>query len=256
MAEHITSLNEIRENQSGTDAPQWNDLLYAERGTGSDRARAFTVGEIAAAGMEQSFSDDGDIDFEQVQTSAGTAWKGILKQNVDGTKIKNSAIELGAFTAFEWLSNILNQVVVDATGLRIFQPGQDPSVATPVYQLSREGVLEVARFIMVPRPWEQEGDKADATNYRTMTNCESHCSGNKLPTEYLTAVSIPPSGVDASFVLDSTRHEIGEIVLVTNTGVAKDGASTTNVKVYAPWDTSKQTILKEIPPYRSAGRKM
>ena len=62
MAQHLTTLAEVREGMDPTDTPSNTDLIYAERGTGSDRARAFQVDEIATKGMEM-LGNDGDIEF-------------------------------------------------------------------------------------------------------------------------------------------------------------------------------------------------
>lgn len=46
MAENVTTLNEIRNRMAAGELPSLTDLIYAVRGTGSNREKAFTLEEV------------------------------------------------------------------------------------------------------------------------------------------------------------------------------------------------------------------
>ena len=252
MAQHVTTLNEIREGMEQTDAPGWSDLLYAERGTGSDRARAFTVGEIAAAGMQQSLSDDGDIEFDSVQTSAGTAYKGSIQDGKILGRMFATLVDLIS-KLLCWYNVGFGTTDIGYDGLRFWGSDYNPASpsGTPIYKFGNDGVVQLSKIVSKARSLNQEGDKATQDEYRSMSNCELHAGNGTVaatPELYLTAVEVGTSGYD-SFMLDSTRHGVGSIVMVMNTGVSTSGENSYPVKCYLASDTSHTTVIKEIPKY-------
>lgn len=222
MAEHITTLSEIRENMAVNDTPESTDLIYAQRGSGSDRDKAFTVDEI---GLESSLSawtdSDGDLTLNTVQTSGGPKIYAVIK-NLAVSAAKMANLLDFANKTIRWMTNVgaIMQIAVD--GIKFYQEGTVDFDTQPEYRFDRSGNVKLGKLILHYHSWNQEGDKATVNEYRTMTNCESH-AGSKLPTDYL---SCPTQG-SSKFTLDSTRHEEGSVVMVTNTGTY-DGGSTTN----------------------------
>lgn len=252
MAQHVTTLNEIREGMEQTDAPLSSDLVYAERGTGSDRGRAFTVGEIVQHGVEEQLGDGGDIEFDTYDAGPGV------------TKIKGS-IQDGKILGrmFALLVDLIGKVLcwynagfgttdIGYDGLRFWGSDYNPAspTGTPVYKFGKDGVVQLSKIVSKPRSLNQEGNKATQTEYRSMTNCELHAGNgtttSATPELYLTAVM--PMGSD-KFVLDSTRHGVGSIVMVENTGVSQAGENDYPVKCYDASDSTYATVLKEIPKY-------
>ena len=72
-----------------------------------------------------------------------------------------------------------------------------------------------------------------------MTLCESG-EGVEKPTEYFAAVN--PGADRDYFVLDSTLHEIGAVVLIRNVGT-----SSNSLLLYRAGDSSKSYPLCEVP---------
>lgn len=249
MAQHVTTLTEIREGMEQTDTPNWGDLLYAERGTGSDRAKAFTLGEIAGKALEQSFSDDGDIDFEAVQTSAGTAYKGDVKaKTIDETKLKDVLDMLQK--SMRWLDSASNRMSLDVFGLKFFAQGTTDFSGNGLYRFDRDGNAAVNKLVFKTTIGSQVRNGRTASDYGSMTSCETKAGTGVTPTEYLTAVFSYNVGND-KFILNSTKHEEGTVVLVTNTGEDSGGVSDHPLVCYAAADTSYATPICEIPVYHS-----
>lgn len=102
MAENITSLNDIynRENDAGkaTDI-QSNDLVYLQRGTGSDRDKVIkgsdiiastglviaTTGDPLPLPLIQKLDNSGDIAFNDFTAASGKKIKAELKTNTVGS---------------------------------------------------------------------------------------------------------------------------------------------------------------------------
>ena len=253
MAQHVTTLNEIREGMEQTDAPLSSDLVYAERGTGSDRARAFTVGEIVLHGVEEQLGDGGDIDFDTYDAGHGVTK---IKGDIQDGKI------LGRM--FATLVNLISKLLcwynvgfgttdIGYDGLRFWGSDYDPAnpSGNPIYKFGNDGVVQLSKIVSKARSLNQEGDAATQVEYRSMSNCELHAGNGTVaatPELYLTAVEVGTSGYD-SFMLDSTRHGVGSIVMVMNTGVSTSGENSYPVKCYLAADTSHTNAIKEIPKY-------
>lgn len=108
--------------------------------------------------------------------------------------------------------------------------------------------LTADRLILNFTPLEQSDGDANQGQYRSMTNCESHCTSG-IPTEYYTGVCPGTSGYsgNSDFTLDSTSHEVGEIVLVTNTGKYGGGRpSNYPIAVYQASDTGLSHAITTI----------
>lgn len=257
MAENITTLNEIREWMEQTDAPGWNDLLYAERGTGSDRARAFTVGEIAAAGMEQSFSDDGDIEFTPVQTSAGTAYKGDIKTGaVDETSLADVLDMLQK--ALRWMDSASNRMSLDAYGLKFFDKTETQFSSDGLFRFDRDGTVKLGKLVMQFRHFTQ----STPTSYHKMTDCEDALTSG-TPKSWLTEYLSNATQGNYLFVLNSgmqkvggsyvpqdsdvyATHEAGSVIMVSNLSTVGD-----LMCLNSRWTgsgTASDYLVAEIPP--------
>lgn len=249
MAQHITTLTEIRAGMEQTDTPNWGDLLYAERGTGSDRGKSFTLGEIAAKALEQSFSDDGDVDFEAVQTSAGTAYKGDIKdKHVDETKLAD-VIDM-IQKSLRWLDTSSNRLSIDFSGIKVFASNETSFSGDGLYRFDRSGNAAVNKLIFKTTIGSQVRNGRTSNDYFSMTDCETKAGSGVKPTEYFSAVYQASIGND-TFILDSTKHEIGTIVLVTNTGEDASGVSNMPLRCFAAADTGFASPICEIPVYHS-----
>ncbi len=250
MAQHVTTLNEIREGMEQTDAPLSSDLVYCERGTGSDRGRAFTVGEIAQHGVEEQLGDGGDIAFSPYQAGGGlTRTKGDIQDGKILGKMLAAVIDMivnGVGRTLQWVNEGFGKTELVYNGLRFYKDGSN----APDYLFDNDGVVQLSKIVSKARSLNQEGNKATQTEYRSMTNCELHAGNgtttSATPELYLTAVM--PMGSD-KFVLDSTRHDVGSIVMVMNTGVSQAGDNDYPVKCYDASDSTYATVLKEIPKY-------
>ena len=249
MAQHVTTLNEIREGMEQTDAPLSSDLVYAERGTGSDRGRAFSVGEIVQHGVEEQLGDGGDIAFSPYQAGGGlTRMKGDIQDGKILGKMLAAVIDMivnGVGRTLQWVNEGFGKTELVYNGLRFYKFGSN----APDYLFDNDGVVQLSKIVSKARSLNQEGNKATQTEYRSMTNCELHAGNgttSATPELYLTAVM--PMGSD-KFVLDSTRHDVGSIVMVMNTGVSQAGDNDYPVKCYDASDSTYATVLKEIPKY-------
>ncbi len=113
--------------------------------------------------------------------------------------------------------------------------------------------LSTDQLILNFTPLEQSDRGASQGQYRTMTNCESHCTTG-YPTEYYTGVCPGTYGYQGNddFTLDSTNHEVGKVVLVTNTGMYGGGTiSNHDIIVYQASDTSQSHHIATIAPGNS-----
>lgn len=232
MAEHITTLNELREKMLAadpTDAPLQSDIVYAQRSTGSDRDKAFLVYEVGIVGAQSAWTDrEGDLTLSTVQTSGGTKIYAVIKNlAVSAAKIAN-LLDFANKT-IRWMTNVGAIMQIAFDGIKFFQKGTIDFDSEPEYRFDRRGNLRLGKLIMHYHSWNQPADAATGTEYRTMTNCEEHATSggtgiaNAMVTEYL---SCPVQG-SSKFTLNSTSHEEGSVVMVTNTGYY-DGGSTTN----------------------------
>ena len=247
MAQHITTLEEIRAGMAQTDAPSHTDLVYAERGTGSDRARAFTVGEIAAKGMEQAFNNEGDIEFTQVTTPAGKAYKGDIQDGKIVGRMFASIVNLIQKT-LQWVNTGFGTTELVWNGLRFYKNGSN----SPDYHFDNEGVVKMNKLIFNTTIGAQvRNGRTTPEDYGSMTNCETKAGSGVKPTEYLSAVYLSSGVGNDKFVLNSTKHELGAVVLVTNTGECGSAVSDHPLVCYAAADTSYATPICEIPVYHS-----
>lgn len=252
MAQHVTTLNEIREGMEQTDAPLSSDLVYAERGTGSDRARAFTVSEIAATATE-TLGDGGDIAFSSYQAAGGvTRTKGDIQNGKIVGRMFATLVDLIS-KLLCWYNVGFGTTDIGYDGLRFWGSDYNPAnpSGTPIYKFGNDGVVQLSKIVSKGRSLNQEGDKATQVEYRSMSNCELHAGTGTVaatPELYLTAVVGASFGYD-SFMLDSTRHGVGSIVMVMNTGVSTSGENDSNVKCYLAGDNSHTNVIKEIPKY-------
>lgn len=253
MAQHVTTLNEIRENRDlidPTDTPSNTDLIYAERGTGSDRARAFQIREIGLPALEGTLNVDpttghsfGDITFHSTQTVSGTKLSADINDDaVDEDAIKNS-LNL-AQHVLNFLGALGSNMRIRYEGLEIFLSDQ---AQTAAYYLKRTGEARFKSLALAFDKLQQADDGASQQEYRSMTNCETHASGT--PTEYVTSCVTGGGGLGYDkFVLDSKNHEIGAVVIVTNTGsYTGGGTSGASILAYKQSDVSYTTPVAEIP---------
>ena len=234
MAEHITTLNEIREQMleaDPTDAPLSSDLVYAQRSSGSDRDKAFTVDEIGLVSAQSAWTDsDGDLTLNTIQTSGGPKIYAVIK-NLAVTAAKIANLLDFANKTIRWMTNVGAIMQIAFDGIKFFQEGTVDFDTQPEYRFDRGGNAKVGKLILHYHSWNQEGDKASVHEYRSMTNCESH-AGSKLPTEYL---SCPTQG-SSKFTLDSILHEEGSVIMVTNTGNYIGGSTTNPLLVHCALD--------------------
>lgn len=245
MAQHVTTLNEIREGMEQTDTPSNTDLIYAERGTGSDRARAFQVDEIAAKATE-TLGDGGDIAFSSYQAAGGvTRTKGDIQDGKIVGRMFASIVNLIEKT-LQWVNTGFGTTELVWNGLRFYKNGSN----APDYHFDNEGVVKMNKLIFNTTIGAQVRNGRTASDYATMTDCETKAGSGIKPTEYLTAVYGSNLGND-KFVLNSTKHELGAVVLVTNTGEDVSGVSDHPLVCYAAADTSYATPICEIPVYHS-----
>lgn len=250
MAQHVTTLNEIREGMEQTDTPSNTDLIYAERGTGSDRARAFQVDEIAAKATE-TLGDGGDIAFSPYQAAGGvTRTKGDIQDGKILGRMFASLLQMLGKT-LRWLNTGFGTTQLEWMGLKFFKGSADPDSATPDYKFDNEGNVRLNKLIFNTTIGAQTRDGRTDSDYATMTSCETKAGTGVTPTEYLTAVNVTSGVGNDKFVLDSTKHSFGSVVLVTNTGECSTGQSNHDLVVYAASDTSYAYPLCEIPVYHS-----
>jgi len=250
MAQHVTTLNEIREGMDPTDTPSNTDLIYAERGTGSDRARAFQIREIGLPALTGTLNVDpttghsfGDITFHSTQTVGGTKLSADINDDaVDEDAIKNS-LNL-AQHVLNFLGALGSNMRIRYEGIEIFLSDQ---AQTAAYYLKRTGEARFKSLALAFDKLQQADDEASQQEYRSMTNCETHAGGT--PTEYVTScVTGGGGGGYDKFVLDSKNHEIGAVVIVTNTGRYIGGdTSSESILAYRQSDVSYSTPVAEIP---------
>jgi len=113
--------------------------------------------------------------------------------------------------------------------------------------------LSTDQLILNFTPLEQSDGDASQGQYRSMTNCESHCTSG-IPSEYYTAVCPGTYGYEGNddFTLNSTSHEVGEVVLVTNTGKYGGGTPVNHpIIVYQASDTTRSHHIASIEPGNS-----
>ena len=246
MAQHVTTLNEIRENMDVSDTPSNTDLIYAERGTGSDRARAFRVDEIAAKATE-TLGDGGDIAFSQYQAAGGvTRTKGDIQDGKIVGRMFASIVNLIQKT-LQWVNEGFGITELVWNGLRFYKNGS----SAPDYHFDNEGVVKLNKIIFNTTIGAQvRNGRTSASDYGSMTDCETKAGSGVKPTEYLSAVYVDNVGND-KFILNSTKHELGAVVLVTNTGESGSAVSDHPLVCYAAADTSYATPICEIPVYHS-----
>lgn len=209
MAQHVTTLAEVREGMDPTDTPSNTDLIYAERGTGSDRARAFQVDEIAAKATE-TLGNGGDIAFSQYQAGGGlTRTKGDIQDGKILGKMLAVVIDMivnGVGRTLQWVNEGFGKTELVWNGLRFYAP----DAQSPDYRFDNDGNVRLGKLIFHFHSYQQAG----STRYAKMTDCEQACDSGVRDkvTEYLTisATNRP------DFMLDSTRHEEGSVVMVTN----------------------------------------
>lgn len=250
MAQHVTTLNEVRENMEASDTPSNTDLIYVERGSGSDRARAFQVDEIAAKATE-TLGDGGDIAFSSYQAAGGvTRTKGDIQDGKIVGRMFASLLQMLGKT-LRWLNTGFGTTQLEWMGLKFFNGSADPDSATPDYKFDNEGNVRLSKLIFNTTIGAQTRDGRTASDYATMTSCETKAGTGVTPTEYLTAVYVTSGVGNDKFVLDSTKHSFGSVVLVTNTGECSTGHSNHDLVVYAASDTSYAYPLCEIPVYHS-----
>ena len=252
MAQHITTLNEIREGMEQTDAPLSSDLVYAERGTGTDRARAFTVGEIVLHGVEDQLGDGGDIDFDTYDAGHGvTKIKGSIQDGKILGRMFATLVDLIS-KVLCWYNVGFGTTDIGYDGLRFWGSDYNPAnpSGTPDYKFDNEGNVRLGKLIFNTTIGAQTRNGRTSSDYATMTSCETKAGTGVTPTEYLTAVYASNVGND-KFVLDSTKHSFGSVVIVTNTGECSTGPSNHDLVVYAASDTSYAYPLCEIPVYHS-----
>lgn len=253
MAQHVTTLNEIREQMLAADpntAPDGNDIVYAEHGTGSDRPRAFQISEIGLPALTGTLNVDpttghsfGDITFHSTQTAGGTKLSADINDDaVDEDAIKNN-LNL-AQHVLNFLGALGSNMRIRYEGLEIFLSDQ---AQTAAYYIKRTGEARFKSLALAFDKLQQADDGASQQEYRSMTNCESHAGGT--PTEYVTScVTGGGGGGYDKFVLDSKNHEIGAVVIVTNTGsYTGGGTSSESILAYKQSDTSYTTPVAEIP---------
>ena len=249
MAEHITTLAEIREKMAVNDEPETTDLIYAQRGSGSDRDKAFQIDEISAKAMD-NLGDDGDIEFSQYTAAGGvTRTKGTIQAGkIVGSMFASLLQMLGK--TLRWLNTGFGTTQLEWMGLKFFKGSADPDSATPDYKFDNEGNVRLGKLIFNTTIGAQTRNGRTSSDYATMTSCETKAGTGVTPTEYLTAVYASTVGND-KFVLDSTKHSFGSVVIVTNTGECSTGPSNHDLVVYAASDTSYAYPLCEIPVYHS-----
>ena len=108
--------------------------------------------------------------------------------------------------------------------------------------------LSTDQLILNFTPLEQSDGDASQGQYRSMTNCESHCTSG-IPSEYYTAVCPGTSSYqgNSDFTLNSDRHEVGEVILVTNTGKYGGGRPVNHpIAVFQASDTSQSHHIATI----------
>ena len=113
--------------------------------------------------------------------------------------------------------------------------------------------LSTDQLILNFTPLEQSDGDASQGQYRSMTNGESHCTSG-IPSEYYTAVCPGTYGYEGNddFTLNSTSHEVGEVVLVTNTGKYGGGTPVNHpIIVYQASDTTRSHHIASIEPGNS-----
>lgn len=245
MAQHVTTLNEIREGMEQTDAPLSSDLVYAERGTGSDRAKAFTVGEIAATATE-TLGDGGDIDFETYDAGHGvTKIKGSIQDGKILGRMFASIVNLIEKT-LQWVNTGFGITELVWNGLRFYKEGSN----APDYLFDNDGMVKLSKLNFNTTIGAQVRNGRTAGDYSTMSDCETKAGSGVKPTEYLSAVYQATLGND-KFTLNSTKHEVGSVVLVTNTGEDSSGVSDGVLKCYLAADTSFTSPVAEIAQFHS-----
>lgn len=250
MAQHVTTLNEIRERMEQTDTPSNTDLIYAERGTGSDRARAFQVDEIASKAMD-NLGNGGDIAFSPYQAGGGlTRTKGDIQDGKILGRMFASLLQMLGKT-LRWLNTGFGTTQLEWMGLKFFKGSADPDSATPDYKFDNDGVVKMNKLVFNTTIGAQVNNGRTNEDYATMTSCEAKAGASVKPTEYLTAVYVTNGGGNDKFTLDSTKHELGAVVLVTNTGASAGGTSMNPLRVFAAADTGFANALCEIPIYHS-----
>lgn len=244
MAQHVTTLNEIREGMDPTDTPSNTDLIYAERGSGSDRARSFQVDEIAAKATE-SLGNDGDIAFSQYQAAGGvTRTKGEIQDGKILGRMFASIVNL-ITKVLCWYNQGFGTTEIGYDGLKFWNSEYNPSdpSGVPDYRFDKEGNAKVGQLVLALRSFQQAAD----TRYAKMTDCEATTAiaSRKFITEYLTKVDTNRP----DFWLDSKVHEAGSVVMVTNTGEG-------DIYCIPAWydntmGTYEQNALATITPYNS-----
>lgn len=252
MAQHVTTLNEIREGMDPTDTPSNTDLIYAERGTGSDRARAFQVDEIAAKATE-TLGDGGDIAFSSYQAAGGvTRTKGDIQDGKILGRMFAALVDLIS-KVLCWYNVGFGTTDIGYDGLRFWGNDYNPAnpSGTPNYKFDNEGVVKMNKLVFNTTFGAQVRNGRTNDDYATMTSCEAKAGASVKPTEYLTAVYVTSGVGNDKFTLDSTKHELGAVVLVTNTGESAGGTSMNPLRVFAAADTGFANALCEIPIYHS-----
>lgn len=246
MAQHVTTLNEIREGMEQTDAPLSSDFVYAERGTGSDRAKAFTVGEIVQHGVEEQLGDGGDIAFSPYQAAGGvTRTKGDIQDGKIVGRMFASVVNLIEKT-LQWVNTGFGITELVWNGLRFYKDGSN----APDYLFDNDGIVKLSKLNFNTTIGAQVRNGRTAGDYSTMSDCETKAGSGVKPTEYLSAVYQATLGND-KFTLNSTKHEVGSVVLVTNTGEDSSGVSDGVLKCYLAADTSFTSPVAEIAQFHS-----
>lgn len=253
MAQHVTTLNELREGMDPTDTPSNTDLIYAERGTGSDRARAFRVDEIAVKAAE-TLGDGGDIAFSSYQAAGGvTRTKGDIQDGKIVGRMFASVVNLIEKT-LQWVNEGFGITELVWNGLRFYKNGSN----APDYLFDNDGMVKLSKLnfnttigsMICNFDSSHSYMVAQLITLRTRNSysvnesvIESHCGviGGGLP------------GMQWGYNRLTPSHDVGYIdtgaTMISNmaTGIpaAPPDTSTATVISYGPWTYHKHTYNGE-----------
>ncbi len=250
MAEGITTLYNVQQEQEQSLAPELNDLLYLMHGTGSDRDRVFTLYDVFLVCLGGILNVDptqlsslGDIKFVTTSTSGGNKLSAeIIDGKIDESKLK-SILDL-INNKLRWLDTLSNKMQLDFSGLKFFEHSDTNYDGNGKFRFSRDGMVKGSKLIFPLNSSTQ----TNISSHRTMKNCEGDVSTEKtLITDYLTVSTTNRP----EFKMDSEIHEIGSIIAVSNESTTADQDIICIPAWYSSGSSYESEMIAKIPPQAS-----
>ena len=288
LEENITTVPLLEEADNLT----LNDLLYIVQGLNSDRDRKLSLEKLRDF-LQSVFKNITVVGIGNHPDTTTITPSGVTVSGMGGsTEIGKQAVTTTFLSAYSLtlrnsnhtvtlsVNASTNELVIDhsinldgditSSGKFIAKSGSTAThnlytselgprtqyISAQVLSISGQATikkLSTDQLILNFTPLEQSDGDASQGQYRSMTNCESHCTSG-IPSEYYTAVCPGTYGYEGNddFTLNSTSHEVGEVVLVTNTGKYGGGTPVNHpIIVYQASDTTRSHHIASIEPGNS-----